>query len=79
MEDRGREMGSQLTVDYLFARLDHLERAFAALQRAYVELQATAREQYRTPLVEELVASSPVAESVVRVHEHLGREPSLPA
>ncbi len=79
MEDRGREMGSQLTVDHLLARLDHLERAFAALQRAYVELQATAREQSRTTLVEEVLASSPVVEPVGRVHERLGREPSLPA
>ncbi len=79
MEDRGREASSHLTVDHLFARLDHLERAFAALQRAYIELQATAREQHRTPLVEEVLASSPVVEPVVRVHERLGREPSLPA
>ncbi len=79
MEDRGREVSTQLTVDHLLARLDHLERAFAALQRAYVELQATAREQSRTTLVEEVLASSPVVEPVGRVHERLGREPSLPA
>ena len=79
MEDRGREASSHLTVDHLFARLDHLERAFAALQRAYVELQATAREQHRTALVEEVLASTPVAEPAVRLHERAGREPSLPA
>ena len=78
MEDRAREVSSHLTVDHLFARLDHLERAFAALQRAYVELQTTAREQHRAPLVEEVLTSSPVAERAIRVHEHVGREPSLP-
>jgi hypothetical protein len=77
MQDRGREVSSHLTVDHLFARLDHLERAFAALQRAYVELQTTAREQHRTPLVEEVLTSSPVVERSVRVHEHVGGGQSL--
>ena len=79
MEVRGRGASSHLTVDHLFARLDHLERAFAALQRAYVELQTTAREQHRTPLVKDILASAPVREPAVRLHEHVGREPSLPA
>ena len=49
MDDRGRKLGDRLTVDLLLERLDELERAFAAVQRAYVELQATARARGRAP------------------------------
>ncbi len=41
---------STLTVDHLIVRLDELERAFAALQRAYVEFQGAARAAGRAPL-----------------------------
>ena len=41
----GREAGREgaLTVDHIIARVEHLERAVTALQRAYVELQASVR------------------------------------
>ena len=58
MDDKHRELGTQLTVDLLLARLDDLERAFAALQRAYVDLQATARARGRAPLVDDVLVSA---------------------
>ena len=56
-------------MDHLIARLDELERAFAALQRAYVDLlQATTRARPRAPLVDELLADGPTL-------GHAGRAP----
>ena len=79
MEDRDRGVSSQLTVDHLLARLDHLERAYAALQQAYVELQSTAREQRRAPLVGDVLASVPMAEPAAHVCERVGAEQSVSA
>ena len=50
MDERRVERTNALTVDHLTARLAALERAFAAVQRAYVELQDAARAAGRAPL-----------------------------
>ncbi len=60
MDERQGGRSNALTVDHLIVRLDELERAFAALQRAYVELQATARTRPRAPLVDEVLADGRV-------------------
>ena len=59
MDERPGGRSNALTVDRLIARLEELERAFAALQRAYVDLQATTRARPRAPLVDELLADGP--------------------
>ena len=50
MDERRVGRTNALTIDHLTARLEELERAFAALQRAYVELQGAARAAGRAPL-----------------------------
>ena len=79
MENRYREVGTQLTVDHLLARLNHLERAFAALQQAYVDLQATAREERRASLAEGVLPHRPTPEPALHVHEGIGAGPPPPA
>ena len=62
MDKRHGGRSSAVTLDHLLVRLDELEWAFAAVQRARVDLQATARAQPRAPLVDEVLADSPVPE-----------------
>ena len=59
MDERPEGRSNALTVDRLIARLDELERAYAALQRAYVDLQATTRARPRAPLLDELLTAGP--------------------
>ena len=59
MDERPEGRSNAVTVDHLIARLEELERAYAALQRAYVDLQATTRARPRAPLVDEVLAAGP--------------------
>ena len=70
MDERHGGRSSALTVDHLIGRLDELGRAYAALQRAYVELQATARARQRAPLVDDLLADAPTPDLPGRAPEH---------
>ena len=55
MDERRVDRTNALTIDHLTARLAEMERAFAALQRAYVELQAAVRAAGRAPLGDDVV------------------------
>ena len=74
MDERHAGRSNALTVDHLIVRLDELERAFAALQRAYVELQATARARPRAPLVDEVLVAGPARGHARPLPEDVGAE-----
>ncbi len=74
MAERRVERTNALTVDHLTARLEAMERAFAALQQAYVELQAVAREREQVAPGGAILADGPDVDTVPRI----GQDPGGP-
>ena len=60
MSVRQHDQPTVLTVDLLLNRLTELERNFAALQQAYVSLQASYGDPRGTRLADEMITVVPV-------------------